>query len=245
MKRLTGKVALITSDEQGLAAAVALAFGREGATVAISGTDAQRLEADAGAVRETGAECLALILDPTHPGSCERGVAQVVKAFGRLDVVCNLAGDYPLTGPLHEIEEEEYDRAVAANITSVLLVSRYAVPAIRASDGPGSIVNLSHSAALNGVPGTSLLAATKGALLNMTRSMAIQGEEEGFRVNCVCLGSTYVPVVPSMMDEQRQHPAPPEEWVGAFVFLASEESAHISGHILAADDGMHAWRTGL
>ncbi len=244
MKRLIDKVALITLDDCGLAAAVAVAFGREGAAVAIAGTDTERLGAAAQALQETGAECLTLILDPTRPESCEHAVAQVMETWGRLDVLCNLAGEFPLTGPLHEVEEDEYDRAVAANVKSVLLVSRYAVPAIRASDGPGAIINLSHSATLNGVPGTSLLAATKGALLNMTRDMAIQGQREGFRVNCVCVGSTCVPVVPSLMEEHQAHPVPPAELAGTFVYLACDDSAHVNGQILAADDGMHAWRTG-
>jgi NAD(P)-dependent dehydrogenase (short-subunit alcohol dehydrogenase family) len=244
MRRLTGKVALITLDDCGLGAAVAVAFGREGAAVAVADTDTGRLGAVAQALQATGAKCLPLILDPTRPESCERGVAQVMETWGRLDVLCNLAGDFPLTGPLHEIEEDAYERAVAANVRSVLLVSRYAVPAMRASDGPGAIVNLSHSAALNGVPGTSLLAATKGALLNMTRAMAIQGQREGFRVNCVCVGSTCVPVVPSLMEEHRARPVPPAELAGTFVYLACDDSAHVNGQILAADDGMHAWRLG-
>ena len=244
MKRLAGKVTLITSDGQGLAAAVAVAFGREGAAVVIAAPDRKRAQAISTAVRGTGAECLALVLDPTNPDNCEQVVSGVVGEYGRLDVLCNLAGEFPHTGPLHEVQEAEFDRAVAANIKSVLLVSRFAVPAIRKSDGDGSIINLSHTAALNGVPGTSLLAATKGALLNMTRDMAIQGQREGFRVNCVCVGSTFDPVIPSLTEEHRHRPTPAEELTGAFVYLASDDSAHVNGHILMIDDGMHAWRSG-
>jgi len=242
MNRLAGKVALITSDEHGLAAAVAAAFGREGAIVVIADANQDRVQPIAAAVWKTGAECLVLVMDPTNPDSCEQAVLKIVDKYGRLDVLCNLAGEFPRTGPLHEIQEAEFDRAVAANIKSVLLVSRFAVPAIRESDGKGSIINLSHTAALNGVPGTSLLAATKGALLNMTRDMALQGQREGFRVNCICVGSTYVPVVPSLMEEHHQHPVPARELMGSFVYLASDESAHVNGHILMIDDGMHAWR---
>lgn len=242
MGRLAGKVALITADEQGLAAAVAVAFGREGATVVIADTDRERLESVATAVREMGAECMAIVLDPTSPESCERGVAKLVAEYGQLDVLCNLAGEFPRTGLLHEIEEDEFDRMVAANIKSVLLVSRFAVPVMRESSGNGSIINLSHTAALNGVPGTSLLAATKGALHNMTRNMAVQGKQEGFRVNCVCVGSTFVPVIPSAMEAHRLHPTTAEELAGTFVYLASDDSRHLHGHILVVDDGMHAWR---
>jgi NAD(P)-dependent dehydrogenase (short-subunit alcohol dehydrogenase family) len=242
--RLSGKVALITSDENGLAHAVAVGFGRAGAAVAIAAPEPARLSATAAAVRETGAACLVVEMDPTCLESCEQGVSRVLEQYGRLDVLCNLAGELPVTGPLHEVEEAAFDRAVAANISSVLLVSRCAVPAIRESDGPGSIIVLSHTAALNGVPGTALLAATKGALLNMTRDMACQGQREGFRVNCVCLGSTFAPGIPSLAEQHRRNPTPPEELAGTFVFLASDESAHVNGEILVADDGMHAWRSG-
>jgi len=241
MKRLTEKVALITADDQGLAAAVAVAFGREGATVAIMDTGREQLEPITRAVQETGAECLPIVMDPVSPQSCEQGVAQVVEKFGRLDVLRNLAGEFPLTGQLHEIEEVRFGDSVAANVKSVLLVSRFAVPAMRKSGG-GSIINLSHTAALNGVPGTGLLAATKGALLNMTRDMALQGQREGFRVNCVCVGGTFVPVVPSLMSEHKQNRVSPEELAPTFVYLACDDSCHMNGHILVVDDGMHAWR---
>ena len=244
MGRLAGKVALITADEQGLAAAVAVAFGREGATVVIADMDPERLASVAAAVRETGAECMAVVIDPTSPESCEQGIVRIAAQVGRLDVLCNLAGEFPRTGPLHEIGEDEFDRMVAANIKSVLLVSRFAVPVMRETSDGGSIINLSHTAALNGVPGTSLLAATKGALHNMTRYMAIQGKQEGFRVNCVCVGSTFVPVIPNAIEEHRQRPTAAEELAGTFVYLASDDSRHLHGHILVVDDGMHAWRLG-
>jgi len=131
---------------------------------------------------------------------------------------------------------------VTINIKSVLLVPRFAVPAIRESSGHRSIINLSHTAALNGVPGTSLPAATRGALLNMTRDMAIQGQREGFRVNCVCVGSTFVPVIPSLKEEHSQRPIAADELAATFVYLASDDSRHVCGHVLIVDNGMHAWR---
>jgi NAD(P)-dependent dehydrogenase (short-subunit alcohol dehydrogenase family) len=242
MGRLTDKVALITVDEQGLAAAVARAFGREGATVVVADADEARLASIAREVAATGVDCMALVMDPTSPESCEQGVAKLVARYGRLDILCNLAGDFPRIGPLHEVDEDTWDHATARNIKSVLLVSRYAIPAKRESGTGGSIVNLSHTAALNGVPGTSVLAATKGALINMTRDMAIQGRREGFRVNCVCVGSTFVPVIPSLIAEHTQHLTTPDDVAPLFVYLASDESRHTYGSILTIDDGMHAWR---
>jgi NAD(P)-dependent dehydrogenase (short-subunit alcohol dehydrogenase family) len=245
MTRLADKVALITADDRGLAAAVAVAFGRAGATVVITDRAEARLAPVAEAVRATGAACLPLVIDPLSPQSCESAVAQVVETYGRLDILCNLAGEFSCTGPLHEVDEAEFDRAVAANIKSVLLMSRFAVPAIRrTSGGRGSIINLSHVAALNGVPGTGLLAAAKGALHNMTQNMAQQGQREGFRVNCVCVGSRFVPVIPGLLEEHRQQPTPPDELAPTFVYLASDESRHVNGHMLVVDDGMHAWIEG-
>lgn len=242
MGRLAAKVALITADENGLAAGVAVAFGREGATVVVADANEDRLATVVDVVRTTSATCLGIVMDPTSPESCEQGITKLITVYGQLDILCNLAGDFPRTGPLHTVEEELWEHTVARNIKSVLLVSRYAVPAMRRSAAIGSIINFSHGAALNGVPGTSLIAATKGALLNMTRDMAIQGSREGFRVNCVCVGSTFIPVIPSLIEQHTEHPIPADELVPTFVFLASSESSHITGHILTIDDGMNAWR---
>jgi len=244
MGRLDNKVALITIDNYGLADAVAVAFGREQATVVVAGTSEARLAEIEQAVQETWAECLTLVMDPVNPESCEQGIAQIIARYGRLDVVCNLAGEFPLSGPLHEVDEAEFDRMVEANIKSVLLVSRFAVPALRQSGGTGSIINLSHTAVLNGVPGTSLLAATKGGLTNMIQNMSLQGSREGFRVNCVCVGSTFVPVIPSQLEENTQQTITAEALAPTFVYLASDDSRHMHGHTLVVDDGMHAWVEG-
>jgi NAD(P)-dependent dehydrogenase (short-subunit alcohol dehydrogenase family) len=235
-------VALITVDRQGLAEVVAEVFGREGASVAIADVDDGRLASITKTVQATGAQCLPLVMDPVNPESCKVGVAEIIDTFGRLDILCNLAGEFPRTGPLHEIDEAEFDRVLEANIKSALVVSRFAVPAIRESGDGGSIINLGHSATLDGVPGTALLAATKGPLLNMTRDMAVQGIQEGFRVNCVCVGSTFLPVVPSLMERHQEQTLHPEELAGTFVYLACDDSRHMNGHILNVDDGMHAWR---
>lgn len=242
MYRLKEKVALITLDRCKLAEAVAVAFGREGAIVIIADAEEKRLMSVARIVRGMGVECMPIIMDPVNQASCERGIATIMEEHGQLDILCNLAGEFPLTGPMHEIQEDEFDRAVQTNIKSVLLASRFAVPAIRQSSGVGSIINLSHSAVLNSVPGTSLLAATKGALINMTRDMAMRGQKEGFRANCVCVGSTFAPAVPSLMNEHTQNRVSAEELAPTFVYLASDDSQHVQGHILTVDDGMNAWR---
>ena len=244
MGRLAEKVALITVDENGLAAAVAVAFGREQATVVVADTNEVRLMEIEQAVRETGAECLTVAMDPVNPDSCEQGIARIMAHYDRLDVLCNLAGEFPLSGPLHKIDEAEFDRMVEANIKSVLLVSRFAIPAFRQSESAGSIINLSHTAVLNGVPGTSLLAATKGGLTNMIQNMSLQGSREGFRVNCVCVGSTFVPVIPIQLEEDTQPATPAEALAPTFVYLASDDSRHMHGHTLVVDDGLHAWIEG-
>ena len=107
-----------------------------------------------------------------------------------------------------------------------------------------TVINLSHTAVLNGVPGTSLLAATKGGLTNMIQNMSLQGSREGFRVNCVCVGSTFVPVIPSQLEENTQQTITAEALAPTFVYLASDDSRHMHGHTLVVDDGMHAWVEG-
>lgn len=241
MKRFVGKVAVLTVDEHGLTDSIAKAFVLEGSAVAIADSNETRLAALTQALSEQGIDSFALLMNPYDATSCEQGVAQVMARYGRLDIVCNLIGDFSRSRPLHEIELQDYERVVAANITSVLLLSRFAMPAIRSSGGHGAIINVSHTAALDGIPGTCLLAATKGALLNMTRNMALQGHQQGFRVNCVCVGDSFAPVIPSLLHEHAQRKMAVEALAPTFVYLASDESRHVNGHILLVDDGSHAW----
>ncbi|MBN1675739.1 MAG: SDR family oxidoreductase [Kiritimatiellae bacterium] len=241
MNRLKDKVALITVDADGLAPAVAAAYAEEGARVAVAGPDANQLASLAKAVTDAGGACLTVVMDPSDAASCERGVGEVVAKYGCVDVLCNLAGEYPRTGPLHEVSEADFDRMVKVNISSVVLTARFGIPAFRNGGRQGSIINVSHAAALSGVAGTSLLAATKGALLNLTRCMAMQGAKQGYRANCVCVGNTFVPVVPSMLDEDDWKATGSRELAPTFVYLASDESRHMCGHILCVDDGMSAW----
>lgn len=221
MNRLRGKVVLVTRDMSGLADAVAEAFAAEGAAVELGGGGS-------------------LPLDPTDEASCRDALAAVEARYGRLDALCNLATAAPALRPLHEVDEGEWDAAVRDTVRSTLLVSRFALPLLRR--GGGAIVNVSHAAALVGVPGTGLLAATTGALLNMTRAMAASSRADRVRVNCVCVGSSYVPVVPSELEQHRAQRISPAELAGLFVFLASDAAAHVNGQVIPADDGMTAWR---
>jgi NAD(P)-dependent dehydrogenase (short-subunit alcohol dehydrogenase family) len=214
---------VVTRDASGLAEAVVEAFAAEGAAALLAGSDA-------------------LPLDPTDEASCRDALAAVEARHGRLDALCNLASARPPLRPLHELDEAAWEAAVAATIRSTLLVSRFALPLLRRSGG-GSIVNLSHAAALVGIPGTSLLAATSGALLNMTRATAATSRADGVRVNCVCLGSTAVPALPSHL-VPGDAPPPVRELAPLFVFLASDESRHVNGQVLCQDDGLTAWRDG-
>jgi NAD(P)-dependent dehydrogenase (short-subunit alcohol dehydrogenase family) len=232
MERLKGKRALITGAPSELALAVGAALAAAGASVALAGTGES-----------------ALPLNVTDAASCERAVRMAAQRLGGLDVLCNVAASpEPALGKaLHELAEDEWDRATSETIDSVLLVSRFALPLMREAGG-GSIVNVSHAAALVGIPGTALLAATTGALLNMTRAMAVSSEKDRVRVNCVCLGShvggAFRPTVPSLSEAQRSAPVAASDMAPLFVFLASDESKHVNGQVLAADDGLSAWRPG-
>jgi len=238
MSRLKDKSILVTVDGNGLAPVVARAFVAEGARVVVAGAD----QAAVGKLVESvGGGCSAVVMDPSDAASCEQGVAKAVETLGGLDVVCNLAGTFPKTGRLHELAEADYDAAVKANITSVLLTTRNAIPAF-GEDGEGTIITVSHSAALTGVQGTGLIAATKGALLNMTRCIDLQGAKKGtHRANCVCVGDPLVPVIPSQLEKYQDTAGAAEQLAPTFVYLASDESRQVRGQILSVDEGTTAW----
>jgi len=237
MKRLDGKVVLITVDDLGLAGVVAEAFAREGGVVAVGAPERGAIDPIVARVKAAGGACMPVLMDPGDLASCEKGVGEVVAKHKALDVVCCLAGEFPVGGQLHEYSEADFDRAMKANVTSVVHTCRFALPAMRDN---GVIITLTHSAGINGVAGTSLLAATKGALVNGTRCISWKAPR-GIRANSVCIGDNLVPVIPSMLEQSKANLVAVEELAPTFVFLACDESRHITGQIVEANDGVTAW----
>lgn len=246
---LRGKVALVTGGASGIGKATAILFGREGAAVVLVDIREEGRET-AAEITRAGGRASFIRGDVTRRADCEAAVHAAVTDFGRLDVLFNNAGIIRRASVL-DTSEEEWDRAMAVNVKSVFLMSRAAIPAIVRSGG-GSIVNTASGWGLVGGRNAASYCASKGAVVNLTRAMALDHAGQNIRVNCVCPGDTDTPM---LREEARQlgedvrdflagsakrpmgRMGRPEEIAQAVLFLASDTSSYVTGAALVVDGG--------
>jgi NAD(P)-dependent dehydrogenase (short-subunit alcohol dehydrogenase family) len=246
--RFKNKVVLITGGTRGIGFATAQLFAREGARVVIVGRDHDKATAAARQVPARGEAG-----DVSVAADCERIVNQVMNLHGRLDVLVNCAGVIFRNRTVEQTSEGEWDRTFDVNVKGTFLMSKYALYALRMSKG--CIVNVSSYTGLVGFAGAPAYAASKAAILNLTRSMALDHAREGIRVNAVCPGSVDTDMIHEAwqqfgdVEEARKlwaakHPmgriASAEEVARVILFLASEEASFITGAALAVDGGITA-----
>lgn len=250
MGALDGRRALITGAAAGIGRATAALFARQGAALALldrnaaGGQDAARqIEADGG--RAHFVRC-----DVTRRADCEQAVAQAVETLGGLDVLVHCAGVI-VRRAVHELDEHEWDRVLDVNVKGVYLVTRSALPALRAAGG-GSIITLGSGWGLVGGRRAAAYCASKGAVVLLTKAMALDYGPEGIRVNCLCPGDTDTAMLrgeaaqlgepeDEFLAEAARRPlgrvGAPEEIAQAALFLAGEASAYITGTTLVVDGG--------
>lgn len=243
MSGLKGQVALVTGAGGGIGRAICARFAQQGAAVAatdISQAAAQEAVGDQ-------AETLALACDVGDADSVRAAVAAAVARFGKLTVLCNVAGgSTPADGPVTEAPEEEFWRAMRVDLFGTFLCGKYAVPEI-ARAGGGSVINFTSVVARIGTPRLACYSAAKGGVLSLTRSMAVAHAAQGVRVNAIAPGITRTPRVMKVMadpaahgDLARRHVVglvEPEDVAAMAVFLASPGSVHVTGQILQVDSG--------
>ena len=245
--RLANKVAIVTGGGSGIGRAIAAAFAREGAKVVIAGRHKEKLER---AAKEIGAGCLAVAADVGNLQDLQRLVQTTLDRFQRIDVLVNNAGVL-LAGTAESLTEDQWEQTFNVNVRGVWRLARAVLPHMRASGG-GAIINMGSVLSTLGARNRVAYAASKGAVLQMTRAMAVDHAAEKIRVNCICPAIVETEMVASFgMDEAARqqrlamHPAgrfgQPDDVAGLAVFLASDESLWITGAAYTVDGGYSAW----
>jgi len=247
---LAGRRALITGGASGIGQATALLFASEGAAVSIVDLDADGGQAVAQTIVDDGGRAIFVQCDVTQAADCQRAVQRTVEELGGLDILFNNAGIIRRATVL-ETTQAEWDRVMAVNVKSIFLLSKYVIPVMEEAGG-GVIINTASGWGLVGGPRAAAYCASKGAVVLLTKSMALDHGEQNIRVNCICPGDTDTPL---LRDEARQLGEPedrflaeaahrplrrigrPEDIAQAALYLASDASSFVTGTALVVDGG--------
>ena len=249
--RLAGKVAIVTgagsrADGIGNGRAAAVLFAREGARVLLVDQNREWAETTLKMIASEGGEAAVCVADVTKTDDCRAMVADAVKRWGRLDILDNNVG-IGGRGTVVEVTEEDWERIMRVNVTGMMLASKHAIPAM-VKGGGGAIVNISSISALR-PRGLTAYSASKGAVIALTRAMAIDHAAEGVRVNCIAPGPVFTPMVYAggMTEEtrDRRRRASPlgVEGTGwdigyAALYLVSDEARYVTGVVIPVDGGV-------
>ena len=244
--RLEGKSALITGGDSGIGRAIAIAFAREGANVAIGHLPEEQDDASETLrwIEKAKRKSLDLAGDIRDEAHCKEMIERTEKEFGRIDILINNAAFQMTHKSIEEFSSEEWDRTFRTNIYAMFYLSKAAIPKMTAG---GAIVNTASVQAYQ--PSGQLLAyaSTKGAIVTFTKALAELAIEKGIRVNAVAPGPVWTPLIPSTMPQEKvekfgqsdslKRPAQPAELAPAYVFLASDQSSYITGSVMDLTGG--------
>jgi meso-butanediol dehydrogenase / (S,S)-butanediol dehydrogenase / diacetyl reductase len=252
MSRLTGKVALITGGTSGIGEATAHVFAREGARVVITGRRIELGEVVVAQIKRSGGEAIFVAADVTRAEDCRRSIDEAITAFGCIDILFNNAG-IVTQGALEETSEEDWVRTFDVNVKGTYLMTKLVLPVMRAQGG-GVIVNNASDWGIVGGPHYTAYSASKGAVVLLTKSVALEAARDNIRVNAVCPGDT---AVERWRIDERRNPSgnfeaelkvmgedlpigrvgTVDEIANAVLFLASDESSFMTGATLIVDGG--------
>ncbi|MGE3144524.1 MAG: SDR family oxidoreductase [Pseudorhodoplanes sp.] len=243
--RLKDKVAIVTGAGSGMGTVIAETYAREGARVGVLDIDGAAARKVADAI---GDAAIPLRCDVARKPDIDAAVAATVKKFGRLDILVNNAGISHVNKPLLDIDEAEFDRVFAVNVKGPFVFSQAALAQFR-SNGGGVIVNIGSTAGLRPRPGLSAYNATKGAVHNLTRTLAVELAPDKVRVCAIAPVATDTPLLPTFlgnaegMREKFIATVPlgrlalPQDIANVALFLASDEAEFVTGNIVEVDGG--------
>lgn len=250
--RFNGKVAIVTGGAKGIGAAVARALAREGAAVTVLDVDAEAAMMVVDEIARAGGRALAITGTVASATDAERSVAATVERFGRLDVLVNSAA-VVIYAKVTDLAEEDWDRQLDTNLKGQFLMAKYAIPQMRIRGG-GVIVNFSSVQAVVSQREVAAYAASKGGVVSLTKTLALDHAQEGIRVNCILPGSVRTPM---LWQAAERGPGDPEQTIAAWgrihprgtviepdevatvvLFLASDAASAVTGGAYTVDAGL-------
>ncbi len=248
--KLENKVALITGGSLGLGLSTAELFAQEGAKVVITGRTEKTLNQAVENAKAKGIELDSLVSDVSKEEDCKSAVEYTLNKYGKIDILFNNAGVLELA-TTHETSTDIWDKTFNTNVKGTYMMSKYSIPHML-EQGKGCIVNNSSILGLKALPGLAAYNSSKGAVTQLTRSMALEYADKGIRVNAICPGTIVTPMVTNMLDSMPDrdageelfksfHPigrlGKPEEIAHAVLFLCDDNVGFMNGTMLSVDGG--------
>ncbi|WP_163194892.1 SDR family oxidoreductase [Clostridium thermarum] len=244
--RLKDKIAVITGGDSGIGRAVALAFAKEGADIAIiylnENEDAEQTKTH---IDKTGRKCMLIAGDVGDENFCIEAVNRVIEEFGKIDILVNNAAEQHVQTKLEDITKEQLERTFKTNVFSAFYLTKAVLPYLKAGS---SIINTTSITAYKGSQDLIDYSATKGALTTFTRSLSTNLASKNIRVNAVAPGPIWTPLIPASFNEQdvakfgsdtpMARAGQPVELAAAYVFLASNDASYITGQTIHVNGGV-------
>ncbi len=249
MQRFEDKAALVTGAASGIGRATAERLAAEGARVLCADLDEAGAKETAETIRAAGGSALTGRCDVSDPEACRVTVTAAVEEFGRLDVLCNVAG-IGIYQHATEMSVEQWNRVLSVNLSGTFFMCQAAIPHL--VEARGNIVNMASSAGLTGIAYASAYCASKGGVVLLTRSLAVEYAHQRLRVNCVCPGGVDTPLARAFRPPEGARPellarmalvprlARPETIAATVAYLASDEARNVNGAALPVDGGQVA-----